>query len=101
MPETVQAVIAARLDGIPEGPRRLVQDAAVVGAEFWPGALVALSGMPEGAVRDGLAEEEFGRVRFYDPRLKQRLYEIAKDFAGCSRGPIPERCQTKARTMAA
>jgi hypothetical protein len=56
MPETVQAVIAARLDGIPEGPRRLVQDAAVVGAEFWPGALVALSGMPEDAVRDGVAD---------------------------------------------
>jgi hypothetical protein len=47
------------------------------------------------------AEEEFGRVRFYDPRLKQRLYQIAKDFAGCSQGPIPERCGTKARTMGA
>lgn len=47
------------------------------------------------------AEEEFGRVRFYDPRLKQRLYQIAQDFAGCSQGPIPERCQTKARTMGA
>src|SRR5262249_54016279 len=29
-------------------------------------------------------EEEFGRVRFYDERLKQRLYRIAEDFAGCS-----------------
>ena len=47
------------------------------------------------------AEEEFGRVRFYDPRLKQRLYQIAEDFAGCSQGPIPERCATKARTMGA
>jgi hypothetical protein len=46
-------------------------------------------------------EEEFGRVRFYDERLKQRLYRIAKDFAGCSEGPIPERCGTKARTMGA
>jgi hypothetical protein len=47
------------------------------------------------------AEEEFGRVRFYDERLKQRLYRIAKDFAGCSEGAIPERCGTKARTMGA
>jgi hypothetical protein len=47
------------------------------------------------------AEEEFGRVRFYDRRLKDRLYQIAEDFAGCSQGPIPERCQTKARTMGA
>ena len=47
------------------------------------------------------AEEEFGRVQFYDPRLKQRLYQIARDFAGCSQGSIPERCGTKARTMGA
>jgi Domain of unknown function (DUF4338)/Transposase DNA-binding/Transposase Tn5 dimerisation domain len=47
------------------------------------------------------AEEEFGRVRFHDARLKERLYQIAKDFAGCSKGPIPERCGTKARTMGA
>jgi class 3 adenylate cyclase/tetratricopeptide (TPR) repeat protein len=56
MPETVQAVIAARLDGIPEGPRALVQDAAVVGAVFWPGALAALGGAPEESVREGLLE---------------------------------------------
>ena len=56
MPETVQAVIAARLDGIPEGPRQLVQDAAVVGSEFWPGALAALSGTSEEAVRDHVAD---------------------------------------------
>jgi class 3 adenylate cyclase/tetratricopeptide (TPR) repeat protein/ribosomal protein L40E len=56
MPETVQAVIAARLDGIPDAPRMLIQDAAVVGAVFWPGALAALSAAPEGSVRDGLAE---------------------------------------------
>src|SRR6185312_2702023 len=56
MPETAQAVIAARLDGIPDAPRMLIQDAAVVGAVFWPGALAALSTAPEGSVRDGLAE---------------------------------------------
>jgi hypothetical protein len=50
---------------------------------------------------DSWAEKEFGRVQFYDQRLKQRLYQIAKDFAGCSQGPIPERCGTKARTMGA
>lgn len=47
------------------------------------------------------AEEEFGRVRFYDRRLKDRLYQMAEDFAGCSQGAIPERCGTKARTMGA
>jgi hypothetical protein len=47
------------------------------------------------------AEEEFGRVRFYDRRLKERLYRIAEDFAGCSEGPIPEACGNRARAMGA
>ena len=47
------------------------------------------------------AEEEFGCVRFYDQRLKQRLYQIAEDFAGCSEGGIPEACSDRASTMGA
>lgn len=47
------------------------------------------------------AHEEFGRVRFYDGRLKERLYRIAQDFYGCSQGSIPEACGGKARTMGA
>jgi len=47
------------------------------------------------------AEEEFGRVGFYDRRLKDRLYQIAEDFAGCPQGPIPQACGTKAGTMGA
>ena len=48
------------------------------------------------------AHEEFGRVRFYDDRLKQRLYRIAQDFSGCPEGSIPEACGgNKARTIGA
>lgn len=47
------------------------------------------------------AHEEFGRVRFYDPRLKERLYKIAQDFHGCPQGLIPEACGSKARAMGA
>jgi hypothetical protein len=47
------------------------------------------------------AHEEFGRVRFYDPRLKRRLYKIAQDFHGCPQGQIPEACGGKAGTMGA
>lgn len=47
------------------------------------------------------AHEEFGRVRFYDGRLKQRLYTIAQDFYGCPQGSIPEACGGKSRTMGA
>ena len=47
VPDSVQAVISARLDAIPADMRRLVHDAAVIGTAFWPGALAALSGLPE------------------------------------------------------
>jgi hypothetical protein len=39
LPETVQGLIAARLDGLTADEKRLVQDAAVVGKVFWAGAL--------------------------------------------------------------
>ena len=47
------------------------------------------------------AHAEFGRVRLYDPRLKERLYKIAEDFHGCPQGRIPEACGSKARAMGA
>ena len=47
------------------------------------------------------AEEEFGTVRLYDHRLKQRLYTIAQDFYGCPEGNIPQACGSKARVMGA
>ena len=35
LPETLQGIIAARLDGLPEAEKELLQDAAVVGKVFW------------------------------------------------------------------
>jgi tetratricopeptide (TPR) repeat protein len=35
VPENVQGIIAARLDGLPEAEKRLLQDAAVLGKVFW------------------------------------------------------------------
>jgi class 3 adenylate cyclase/tetratricopeptide (TPR) repeat protein len=43
LPETVQGMIAARLDLLEEDEKALVQDAAVVGKTFWVGALERLS----------------------------------------------------------
>ena len=42
LPRSVQAVIAARLDSLPVAERKLLGDAAVVGAVFWEGALSAI-----------------------------------------------------------
>jgi class 3 adenylate cyclase/tetratricopeptide (TPR) repeat protein len=41
LPETVQGIIAARLDLLSTDEKSLLQDAAVVGRSFWPGALDA------------------------------------------------------------
>ncbi|MBV8561775.1 MAG: AAA family ATPase [Actinobacteria bacterium] len=57
LPETVQGVIAARIDGLPPAEKALLQDAAVLGKVFWPGAL-------DGATDDllhGLERREFVR----------------------------------------
>jgi len=49
----------------------------------------------------GWAQQEWGCVRFYDRRLKQRLYTLAEDFYGCPQGSIPQACGSKARTLGA
>ena len=46
VPETLHALIAARLDGLSTEERRLLQDAAVLGKTFTPPALAAISGAP-------------------------------------------------------
>jgi class 3 adenylate cyclase/tetratricopeptide (TPR) repeat protein len=41
LPESVQGIIAARIDGLPLQEKTLLQDAAVIGKVFWLGALGA------------------------------------------------------------
>jgi hypothetical protein len=47
------------------------------------------------------AEEEFGTIRLYDERLKQRLYTLAQDFYNSPQANIPEACGSKARMWGA
>jgi class 3 adenylate cyclase/tetratricopeptide (TPR) repeat protein len=56
VPETLQALIAARLDTLGSERKALLQDAAVVGKVFWAGAVAAVGGADERAVREGLHE---------------------------------------------
>jgi class 3 adenylate cyclase/tetratricopeptide (TPR) repeat protein len=44
LPENVQGIIAARLDGLSPDEKQLLQDAAVVGKVFWLGAVSAVGG---------------------------------------------------------
>ncbi len=45
VPESVQGLIAARLDDLPVDQKRLLQDAAVLGKVVWLGALASMSGV--------------------------------------------------------
>jgi predicted ATPase/class 3 adenylate cyclase len=58
LPETVQGIIAARLDTLAGEEKALVQDAAVVGKVFWVGALAAVTDRPAPEVEDGLQRLE-------------------------------------------
>ena len=52
LPENVQGIIAARLDGLPAEEKQLLQDAAVLGKVFWLGAVTEVGD------RDPRAAEE-------------------------------------------
>src|SRR5919201_3016969 len=56
VPETVQALIAARLDTLQPERKALLHDAAVVGKVFWAGAVAAMQGKDEAEARHGLQE---------------------------------------------
>jgi class 3 adenylate cyclase/tetratricopeptide (TPR) repeat protein len=56
VPETVQAVISARLDALGPERKALLQDAAVVGKVFWAEALAAVSAVEERPVLASLVD---------------------------------------------
>jgi class 3 adenylate cyclase/tetratricopeptide (TPR) repeat protein len=60
LPPTIQALLAARLDRLDPLEREVLQRAAVVGKEFWPGAVAALDDGDDalGATLLGLVRRE-------------------------------------------
>jgi tetratricopeptide (TPR) repeat protein len=56
VPETVQALVAARLDTLRPELKAALHDAAVVGRVFWSGAVASLGGRDAGEVRRDLNE---------------------------------------------
>ena len=65
LPESIQGIIAARLDLLAPPEKRLLQDAAVIGKVFWPAAVAALGGTPDrGELQEylhGLERKQFIR----------------------------------------
>ena len=56
LPQSVQAVVAARIDALSAGAKTTLMDAAVVGAAFWRGSLEALAWPGAEAAGESLAQ---------------------------------------------
>ena len=65
VPESVQALIAARLDTLAPERKQLLQDAAVMGKVFWAGAVVAMGAREPHEVE--LALHELSRKELVRP----------------------------------
>jgi tetratricopeptide (TPR) repeat protein len=64
LPETVQGIVAARLDALSPDEKALIQDAAVIGKVFWSGALAEMSDLQRWTVEErlhALERKEFVR----------------------------------------
>jgi class 3 adenylate cyclase/tetratricopeptide (TPR) repeat protein len=58
IPDTVQAVLAARIDLLDVPDKRIAQAAAVVGRVFWPGTVASLTGSDPGDLDEALRRLE-------------------------------------------
>ena len=88
IPESLHALAAARLDGLPADERQLVHEACVLGKSFTKQALAALSGRSEGKLEPllaGLVRKEVLSLQA-DPRQPERgqygfLQELLRQVA--------------------
>jgi class 3 adenylate cyclase/tetratricopeptide (TPR) repeat protein len=83
VPETLHALVAARLDGLSPEERRLLGDAAVLGKTFTPDALARLTGLESGRLEElltGLVRREVLGLQS-DPRSpEQGQYGFLQDL---------------------
>jgi class 3 adenylate cyclase len=74
VPESVQGLIAARLDDLPADQKRLLQDAAVLGKVVWLGALASMSGIDR-----YLAETHLHALERREMLRRERRSSVAAD----------------------
>jgi len=96
LPDTVQSVIASRIDLLPASEKRAIQDASVVGRVFWPGALRRL-GTPatddsiDGLIAKGLVRErEASTIAGERELIFNHILTRDVAYAGLPRGRRPE-----------
>jgi len=104
VPESLQALIAARLDGLDAQERRLLQDAAVLGRTFTHQGLVAITGLPEdevAALLGSLVRKEVLSISI-DPLLSDRgQYGFLQDLVKKVAYDTMSKRERKARHLAA
>ena len=54
LPESVQGIVAARLDALPDEEKTLLQDAAILGKVFWLGAAAEIAAVDRRAAEEAL-----------------------------------------------
>jgi class 3 adenylate cyclase/tetratricopeptide (TPR) repeat protein len=104
VPETLHALVAARLDSLPPEERRLVESGAVLGKTFTKQGLTAVSGVVEAeleALLSGLLGKEILSVQA-DPRSPERgQYSFLQDIVKRVAYETISRRERKAKHLAA
>ena len=104
VPETLHALIAARLDGLTEQERRAIQDASVLGKTFSKNALAALTGSPVAeaeALLEALVRKEVLAVQVDFRSPEQGQYGFLQDLVRRVAYETMSRKERKARHLAA
>ena len=76
MPETVHAVLAARMDRLPSEAKQLLQAAAVVGPEVPVPLLQAIAELPEAALHRGLAHVQAAEFLSETRLFPEQVYTL-------------------------
>ena len=105
VPETLHALVAARLDGLAPEERRLLQDASVLGKSFTKAGLAALSGLcrarSSSRCSTSLVRKEVFSVQA-DPRSPERgQYSFLQDLLKRVAYDTLAKAERKARHLAA
>jgi class 3 adenylate cyclase/tetratricopeptide (TPR) repeat protein len=74
VPATVQAVLAARIDRLPQDEKRLLQTAAVIGTEVPFPLLQAIADIPEEALHRGLTHLQAAEFLYETSLFPERVY---------------------------
>ena len=74
LPESVQGIVAARLDALPDDEKSLLQDGAVIGKVFWLGAAAGIGGVETAA-----AEESLHRLERKEFIRRERRSSVAAE----------------------